>query len=513
MFHYYPHKSGSYKPSTSVRLGSFNIFRLSETKFKRLDWVAELIDETWDVLAVSEIQHNRALSLELSLNAVRALKEEKIDLKTAKETYDAPRYIELLLELQKRDPSWGLILAPSAQGSDSELFGYFYRYKKVKPVESAYCAENYGKLKDIKLLNWLDSEDAGGFSRRDEKNPLIRPYQQPKKAYACQLALKGVWRDYFNKIPLTARFESKNFNFNYITLHLKFRANETSQGKCKTECQKAAEDMMNEMGASEETIREVLEGGISSGEAKYLARFFEATSAVRAAADIAQWEEDKDVIIAGDFNLDYEEDGYRGRLWKNVVSNLAGAKVLVKEKTSLSNRYGYGNNYDHFILSTDNGASDECDPTTAKPEDFIAPDFFMADKFEYYLDPKNFDQIIDDELTKLENAKRIDSEGQLTDLYNPAYGGKFKVCTELKDSAKIPSVGMSFIDGIINDLKCQILYQNEDLPDSIQKTIHPKLAQEPYKPYTFLMSDHLPISMACSTTQSGGKEARSNRPD
>src|SRR5690606_21473244 len=74
LFHHYLPLSSQYKPDSDVRLGSYNIFRLSEQQFKRLDLTADMIDQSWDIVALSEVQPNRSDNLQFNVNALVALK-------------------------------------------------------------------------------------------------------------------------------------------------------------------------------------------------------------------------------------------------------------------------------------------------------------------------------------------------------------------------------------------------------------------------------------------------------
>ena len=75
LFHHYPPVGTSTSANKSnVRLGSFNIYKMgySETKYKDLDLIAEMMDSRWDVVALSELQHNMSKKLYYNAQAVVA---------------------------------------------------------------------------------------------------------------------------------------------------------------------------------------------------------------------------------------------------------------------------------------------------------------------------------------------------------------------------------------------------------------------------------------------------------
>ena len=149
--HYHP-IDGDHSPNgEQLRIGSYNIFRLSEQKQKRLDLNAEMIDAEWDLVAVNEMQPNLSHQKLLSDYAVQAFLDGKLSADQFSRAYFKPSYVLLLLELQKRDPSWGFIVSSYSQGSDSEIFGFLYRGRQVTPVPSEYCAQSYTESLQLEI--------------------------------------------------------------------------------------------------------------------------------------------------------------------------------------------------------------------------------------------------------------------------------------------------------------------------------------------------------------------------
>ena len=534
VFHHYLPKEDNYKPNDEVRLGSYNIFRLSETRFKRLDITADMMNDLWDVVALSEIQPNRSARLQENVNALIAEKRDIISSSKFTQIYQKPTYLLLLEELQKRDPSWGLVLSPHSQGDDFELLGFFYRANKAKILESNYCKENYqnfNELKDHREFRITDKTKDGGFTTQGQTE-ANRPTVKPSKYLACTLSLEGMALNNFSKIPLVARFESGKFDFSYITLHLRFRASATELGKCKESCKRAAANMLADLNVPQDVFVDIagnVEGSkISMSKAKKIARFFEATTSVREALKISEKESDKDVIVAGDYNLEYKESD---PLWQNLLSEWKDSKVLIETKTSVSAKEGLKNNYDHFILVNKSGYTDECSVDSAQAIDFLSSDFAYADQLDEYYDPSKIDRLTQDlgnnlaskevitekldqitygqlgqmekmpsEYNKLFNVCRIDNPELYSSTCSSPLGvegqvirnddDELLICDQQRwmteeqagtdlQKAKLPNMAkqkMDPVSGAMNNFLCQVLYHNGDLPDSLKEQLHPKHA-------------------------------------
>lgn len=220
--HYKPQKR-RYRPSQSLRVGSYNIFRSSQERNKKnIPLTAALIDSQWDVVALSELQPGST-----------------VDIKNFKETgdYTLPAYIKILNELQTLDPSWGLITSAYSQGADSEIFGFLYRANQIKPVESEYCKANY--LDKLPFTdNFIYREITQEGFNYSTANQVVndRKFIKPSEAIACPLSLTGLYKKRFPKVPLTARFISGDFEFSYISLHLSFRSYGESESQCRGTC-------------------------------------------------------------------------------------------------------------------------------------------------------------------------------------------------------------------------------------------------------------------------------------
>ena len=195
LFHHYFPQDRNYNPSSDkVRFGSFNIYKMgySDAKFKRLDLLAQLMNARWDVIALSEVQHNAADNLRYNVNALRALDKGKIDKALALKAYTKPSYLKLLQNLQALDPSWGLILSPFGQNPNhkspsDELYAFLYRNTQVKPLPSQYCKKhlnsrsslNNGK---IALHKWMSTEAKKGVQKvkHDQPANLDHNFKKPE---------------------------------------------------------------------------------------------------------------------------------------------------------------------------------------------------------------------------------------------------------------------------------------------------------------------------------------------
>lgn len=528
--HYLPENSGSAKDTKEMRLGSYNIFRLSEQrKSKRLDLIAQMMDSEWDLVALSEIQSNKSTDLKLNVNAQVAFRDGKINEDQLKKAYALPTYVLLLLELQKLDPTWGLILSPTSYGDESDMFGFLYRNSTVKPVESKYCKDKYITNKrypgpfvfdEIAALDYGYAGKAKDPSQkeldagvRDDVVINDRAFINPDIAYACPLALEGDDNALFSKIPLTARFRANNFEASYISLHLRYRVNPT----CDADCKKGIyESLLAEAdGDNKKAIEAAVmgDGELKDGEIQELARFFETRATTRAGKEIQDLENDKDVIIAGDFNLEIEADGnWRNNMWEVAVAPIAGAQVFNKEKTSLGAKGGYANNYDHFILSTEEGATDECDVSTVRRIDVIsgstplelASGFPLADILADIENPNKYGESLEYFTELMQDRAWVSSTMEKVDgAREPAFGAYYEydelmatefadLPKEFKDKQDVCTLGgvreknkdMNMVEATLAALVCNVI-DNERVGK-----------------YMATFSDHVPISMTCNTENS-----------
>ncbi len=510
LFHHYQPQSHSPQSDSELRLGSFNIFRISDQRtYKRIDLNAQMINSEWDVVSLQELQPNRALDMSFNVNARMAFSENKIDQDQLNKAYTLPPYVELLLELQKSDPSWGLLISPYSQGTDTELFGFIYRGSRVQPVESEYCSQqlDLNSQQSSFIFRELDAVAYGtnGLSYKKDGRPVnLRSYVSPKKALACHLALTGETQEQFSKIPFTARFQANDFDFNYVTLHSRFRALDESLSDCVEACQNTAQKMLElifnrspgveiNQKISEQLLKD---NKISKGEAREINRYFEAFVTVEETLEIKKIEKDSDVMIAGDFNLEYmDSQHWRSLIWQKIKNLEEGLLVLITDKTSLSDQKGYGSNYDHFIFNTTAGQTANCSVESAQVVDFVNSELTLSNGFELGL-----------ELAKFKDPKRYD---EVTRYYKERHQGKawvtdsaeyflFSDVSEISidklpadlirstrvcdgSDTRFDTQELKLTDSLIADLECNLLY-----------------ASQPYRHLSFAMSDHLPISLTCS---------------
>lgn len=506
--HYLPQKTPIIK-SNNTRIGSYNIFRSSDQRtYKRLDLNAELIDSEWDVVSVVELQPNRAMDMGFNVNARVALEKKIIDNHQFNLAYNLPPYIELLLELQKKDPSWGLLISPYSQGTDTELFGFLYRGSHLQPASSKYCQKQLDYLKNDEAFIFREIAaksfgDNGVQYKKDGRPVNPRRFISPQAPLACYLNLSGESKALFSKIPFVARFSNSNMDFSFMTLHSRFRAADEFQSDCVETCQNTAEKMLNLIleaspGANiNQQIRDQLfkDQTLSKGESREINRYYEAFIATQAAIEIKDIEKDNDVLIGGDFNLELVTGTHwRALLWDKIVALRDGLTIAIKEKTSLSDQKGYGNNYDHFIYNPSLEDFVNCPPSSAHVVDFVSEqlvltsDFPLSQILASLTNPQFQNEALNYAQTRLERTFWVTRTGEILDYQTLQSTNLESLPKELKASGvncpepnqKTDRFEMTVADKILADLRCNALYTNE-----------------PYRHLSFAMSDHIPISLRC----------------
>lgn len=514
--HYLPEVSGYKAPSKKVRLGSYNIFRLSEQrKNKNFDWTSEMINSEWDVVALSELQTSNATLQKENGKLAKAFDKGNISLSEFRKQYVVPAYTLLLQELQKKDPSWGLIISGYSQGSDSELLGFLYRANSVEVIESQYCKKNY-----IDDLPWEKEgfiyRETGpkGFASNNDGSPVNdREYVSPQKALACPLALTGINKEQFTKVPLVARFRSGKFEFNYITLHLSFRAWGEKFGKCKGRCQLNSLRLLSTF--SGEDNNEVFE---------YITEYMKENEDL-----IASQEKDKpsgcDSTCRAKYNAEQEkievaimEPVYKkiaritekDSIYRDTVN--PALEILNKEKKLKSNPTGRpkisrdeGRELARFFQTKAVlGASTEMSFIEDSADVIVGGDFNLyppekdkdwhdilwAEAASLWPDSK----VLIDEKTSVSVVK--DKSGDYQMNYISAYDHFILSTSESNECDTDSAKPLDFIDEdlvLSNGFKLGDEYQDEE--DDQVDSIPPNKISSQFKQR---MSDHLPISMSCS---------------
>lgn len=446
----YESKTLNKKKPENIKLGSFNIIRIgqAQTRFKRNDFVAQIINQ-WDLVTVVEIMtmgseslaHNENIdTLAASLDASARDKAES--------SYEIPRYLPILAELRKMDPSWSLIMSPRGTGETTasyEYTGFFYRNGMIQNAKTAFCGDKRGCLTPI--------------SRENFENLVSRS-------------------------PFVARFKSGKLDFNAAGLHLRFRApaNDCASGTAPKKGEKKCVDYSR---AEKDIVNDYLKVSGKTKINKEDARYLELAVAHRVLETSPE-----DVLLMGDFNLEFKDR--TKDLWKFAVGH---EHVLVQEKTSISGLNGLANEYDHFVyvpkdkLAKCNAASaksfnfilDLDNPTTDVPALKDLSQFMLKRKSKPADLLREFkDQIANQTMIESCTKKSCTS----TSRYDEAMAKKLVCLYERNVLDK-------------TDLKCtEETAEGEDAEEDSGASTAKK---QPYKVYHELISDHIPIEMECST--------------
>ncbi|MDD0851488.1 hypothetical protein HBN50_00205 [Halobacteriovorax sp. GB3] len=462
-----------------VKLGTWNVFHpgIGKSQFKDYSLVAEIMNR-WDIVTAVELlpligadsRHNESVisylretprkinDLKKELNATNPstkayeklkaeLKEAQDGLKKAKGLYRSPGYLKILKELRKIDPSWALILSPRGEGSDgswiNELVGFYYRGRKVKPIENEHCEA---------FQSTLTASDA----------------------YACfpDITGKFLYRNYeglFSRRPFMGSFKSGEFDFTLIGSHIIHNSPDDSD-LMKTLLNKTfGVDHYDDLGE-----------GVDSGN---YARFAEIKMTFEIIKNLKRKYKEQDVIYTGDFNVEADEP-----LLKKMMSEYEGMKVLVRSETSLSNQRfdssgegnGYSNNYDHFFV--DSNKLGECKMGslfTSRRVDFYKG--FINDLMQKYL------------------IRDIDGVSHLKTLYPMSDSGKKKMNREVTRFK-------NYLDSQLTIKRNKIVPVYTDSAtrvDAFRRRVFESQLDDDffYGVYKEILSDHAPIEITCSTEE------------
>jgi hypothetical protein len=436
-------------PSENLKIGSFNVIRLGTdaSQFKRYDMTADIIND-WDLVAVVEIMptpaayqaHNR--SVDAVYEQLRTHQRNYADSslknyrKILADSYKMPGYLRLLKALRELDPSWSLILGPRATGDTStslEISGFYYRAGKVENIPSNFCRGMRG----------------------------------------CNLPIKSEWLSVVSRIPFSATFKSGNFQFRGVAVHLRFRENapeclEGQQPKERNTSEDNPDNVTVNCAVFTPEARQWLDKFADVKDAKKRGRYIE-LGIFNEVLKVSK----EEVIIMGDFNLEYSDANNRGNnvdLWKRAIAD-EGKNVFVHEKTSISRKNGLKSEYDHFLFNKDRLS--HCDASSAKSHSFLmnlkdptSPLPELASLSETLHLRKTAPQILYDNF-----------EQQMAERK------KLVSCTA-KDCMMAPFFDPPDLTSIVETYNKRIL----NTPENIR-----------YKVFEDLISDHIPIAMECKT--------------
>jgi len=415
--------------ASKVRVSNFNVWHpgKSNTRFKDYKLVASIINR-FDITAALELlapvgEDNKinkrvvsmatplaeeVKSLRIELNKTSDI-EEKISisknisainkkLKELSKTYKKPGYMKLFEELKRLDASWSLIISPKGEASKKsdvqELTGFFYRSRVIRPMGNPYCKEFVTKVgSPWACIPHFSISDMG-------KN----------------------MRDSFSRRPFLASFVAGKFDFMILASHVVFNS--------PTNKEKRKEILNNSFGVDDLKDFENNKGI----DSRIYARFAEVKMTVDFMKMLATKYTEKDVIFAGDFNLEKKNP-----FWKQVIGDTP-FKLLISDKTSLTERKyvdgrktnGLASNYDHFLFDTEEVS--ECDQESAKVFDFISDRYVRKRFAQQYIvrrpDPisgvlyeivSNAESMIEEKIeiqrSSLENEKEV-LRGKIVKRYN-----------------------------------------------------------------------------------------------
>ncbi|MBL6989203.1 MAG: hypothetical protein ISR65_05470 [Bacteriovoracaceae bacterium] len=461
-----------------VKIASFNLLHpgMRKTKFKDFQIVAKIINK-WDLVAALELlpvigkdlAHNNALVSFISRGDTLINKQEgkidklkakrqtssvkrqlsaaqeklailKSDLKEAPDLYRLPGYLHILQKLRKLDKSWALLLSPRAEAAKEtdvkEFVGYFYRAKIVRPFINQYCRANktYFQGSPFACLP--------NFSR----------------AFLGKDA-----RDVFSRRPFMANFESGKFDFTLLATHVVF--NSPLDPELRS-------NLLNKSFAATSYSRL----GIGINKSNY-ARFAETKVILEFIDRLRQEYGEKDVILAGDFNLEI-----KNRFWSSLLKDFPDKEILVDEPTTVSlqrfgqkaqQTFGFVSNYDHFLV--DRKSLREC-------RNFN--DEFFAHRFNWYTD-----DIAQDVIDKYFIIKDVGQTGRVAvarKMKAAAKEYRAKYIEQKTVKRNVLVLDNAGLDAELKELEQRVFRSQED------KMTYFKVFKE-------VLSDHVPIYMNCRT--------------
>lgn len=295
---------------------------------KNISLVAAIINR-WDIVGVQELM---PLPLEWSVNNQQIfdlIATPRASVTFPYENWEVvkPGYFNVLLELQKLDPSWALILQsePEGEGSTGEMAGFFYRSRFASLKEWDYCL----------AANSVDIK-----SKSSARN------------LACLLKVRPDQRNLISRTAFAAYFQVGNFDFVGLTAHVRFSPDQ-------------------KLSNIAEQTKYICSGHATPGKCKIprdqAGRYYEVKLIADQISEFERAAKDKDIIYMADTNI--EMNARTAPLWAATLKPADGYEVYQPNKTTLSvPANNLASNYDHFVLSP--GASSECDTKSIQSYDY-----------------------------------------------------------------------------------------------------------------------------------------------
>lgn len=470
-YHHYQAKSFVDKEAPqNLKIAGFNLWNIGsgQTKFKNFDVVSKIMNQ-WDIVAAIELLPIMGEDLAININLLNFLNNDLRDASSEVTYYK--RKVEKHRKKHETKPAGSnksfyykraeRILA------ERKIFHAKLQAKEKKVKESIRAAGYYNILRKLQVRNpeagWsllLSNEKMGDSSLKElagffYKKSIVKPFKneycselKSKSLYAClPVFLEGNEKSFARK-PFIVNFKSGNFDFTLLTTHIRFNPPK---------------------GSWFSRIKDAFSSRDVRGSKVNLARLEEVLLIGKLMNNIRLTHKEKDLFLIGDLNLST-------KLITKALSNFSdiagveGWKVLNDELTSISDHSGRKSNYDHVVYH--NQETSECNSNgdlkinTFDFTDETTHKFLDIEKYNVFREGTFFEQEARQLAASFIGTKKdllIIKKGDLLPQYN-----------EVK----------------LLDLE-ELFYQRVLVSQTAEMTT--------YKWNKQLISDHLPISFACST--------------
>ncbi|MEZ0392406.1 MAG: hypothetical protein ACAH59_09335 [Pseudobdellovibrionaceae bacterium] len=314
-----------------AKIGSFNVFHMGDKQAPLKDFrrIAKIMNQ-WDLVGTQEfmpLSTESALDNRLLFQALKGKDKEAVHSLFKNQPALAPGHIRMLIELQKLDSSWALIMqpVPEGEGSSGEMAGFFYRSSVTRLKEWDYCPKS--GLADVR----------GHFTAKN---------------WACLVQVPEAQRKLMSRSAFAAFFQIGNFDFIALTSHIRFRPATLAKDRALQ---------------SQELCEVQSEAANCRISQENVGRFYEVKAVLDQIDELKKASRDQDVIYMGDFNLELINSTRPH--WKMALASAEGFDVFQTAPTTLGvKKTRLVSNYDHFILHSQ--LSKECLTASMKPFDF-----------------------------------------------------------------------------------------------------------------------------------------------
>ncbi len=376
--HFFPsqelrNRNNPARPNDQISLGSFNMFHLGDnlSSLKNFSLVAEIVYQC-DVVAAQEFMPLPNDDANLNTKIADHIKRLGPAAKIPFEPWSVrtPGYLSVLIELQKLDSSWSLIMqaSPAGEGSTGEMAGYFYRSARVQLAEWKYCpAENN--------IN-LNTNVVG-------------------KSLGCVVQIPKAQQKLISRTAFAAHFISSDFTFVALTSHIRYRPVDT----------------VPELKAQQKTLCSLYVDPKNCKFAKEdVGRYYEVYTVSEQIKSIQQKSKIKNVIFMGDFNL--EINPATNEFWRAALKHSVGLMPFQKGLSTLSTKSKkLVSNYDHFLFNPQ--ITKTCDLNSINTMDYTSDklnDDAVASHVKKYLQPDVQKNWVTDVLQQQQSLLRFENK-------------------------------------------------------------------------------------------------------